>query len=66
MCGYRSKKICEAFKASFRHYLEMSAEGDPILINSHSGRDYFSMEENLALIDIATARHSRNQFLYRR
>jgi len=45
----------DAFKDSFRHYLEMSAEGDPILINSHSGRDYFSMEENLALIDIATA-----------
>ena len=44
-----------AFEDSFRRYLGMSAEGDPMLINSHTGRDYFSMEQNLALIDIANA-----------
>jgi len=44
-----------AFTDSFRHFLEMSAEGSPVLIYSHTGRDYFSMEQNLALIDIANA-----------
>jgi len=43
-----------AFKDSFRHYLELSAEGNPLLINSHTGRDYFSFEHNLELIDIAS------------
>ena len=42
-----------SFKDSFRHYLELSAEGSPLLINSHTGRDYFSFEHNLELIDIA-------------
>lgn len=41
------------FKASFRHYLEFSAEGGPLLINSHTGKDYFSLADNLELIDIA-------------
>jgi len=44
-----------AFADSFRRYLEMSAEGDPLLINSHTGRDYFSMKQNLSLIDVANA-----------
>jgi sugar phosphate isomerase/epimerase len=43
----------EAFKASFLHFLELSAQGNPLLINSHTGRDYFSFEQNLQLIDIA-------------
>jgi sugar phosphate isomerase/epimerase len=42
-----------AFKDSFRDYLALSAEGNPLLINSHTGRDYFSFEQNLELIDIA-------------
>jgi sugar phosphate isomerase/epimerase len=41
------------FKDSFRHYLRISAEGGPILINSHTGKDYFSLQQNLELIDIA-------------
>ena len=44
----------EDFKDSFRHYLAFSAEGNPMLINSHTGKDYFSFEQNLELIDIAT------------
>jgi sugar phosphate isomerase/epimerase len=44
-----------AWEDSFRRYLEMSAEGEPLLINSHTGRDYFSMERNLSLIDVANA-----------
>ena len=47
-------KDFESFKASFLHYLAFSAEGGPLLINSHSGRDYFSFTQNLQLIDLAT------------
>jgi sugar phosphate isomerase/epimerase len=48
-------KTFDEFKQSFLHYLELSYEGNPVMINSHSGRDYFTLEQNLALIDIATA-----------
>ena len=44
----------EAFKMSFKKNLHVCAEPDPILINSHTGRDYFSVEQNLQLIDIAS------------
>lgn len=43
----------EDFKNSFLHYLQISAEAHPLLINSHTGRDYFSYEQNLELIDLA-------------
>ena len=43
------------FQHSFRHYLEISAEGDPLFITSHTGKDYFSFEQNLALLDVAAA-----------
>ena len=43
----------EAFKSSFKNNLYACAEPNPILINSHTGRDYFSLEQNLQLIDIA-------------
>jgi sugar phosphate isomerase/epimerase len=45
----------QTFRDSFRHYLEISAEGDPLFINCHTGKDYFSFERNLDLIDDATA-----------
>ena len=41
------------FKSSFSKNLNICAEADPILINSHTGKDYFSFEQNLQLIDIA-------------
>lgn len=44
-----------AFKSSYLHYLALSAEGEPLLINSHTGRDYFSFDQNLELTDIAQA-----------
>lgn len=43
----------EEFKLSFRKNLIICAEPEPLLINSHTGRDYFSLEQNLELIDIA-------------
>ncbi len=44
-----------AFKTSFKQYLESCAAAQPLLINSHSGRDYFTLQQNLELIDIAAA-----------
>ncbi len=41
------------FKSSFLKNLSICAEPRPILINSHTGRDYFSLEQNLELINIA-------------
>jgi len=43
----------EEFKGSFLDHLRICAATQPVLINSHTGRDYFSFEQNLALIDIA-------------
>jgi hypothetical protein len=47
-------EIFDDFKASFKKNLALCAEPNPILINSHTGRDYFSYEQNLELIDIAS------------
>jgi sugar phosphate isomerase/epimerase len=41
------------FCRSFEYYLNLSMECNPILINSHSGRDYFTLEEQLQVIDVA-------------
>lgn len=42
-----------AFNASYRTNLYRCAKLHPILINSHTGRDWFSQQQNLALIDTA-------------
>ena len=41
------------FKSSFLKNLAICAEPEPVLINSHTGRDYFSLEQNLELVNIA-------------
>ncbi|MGH2645800.1 MAG: sugar phosphate isomerase/epimerase family protein, partial [Chitinophagaceae bacterium] len=41
------------FCRSFEYYLQISSECNPILINSHSGRDYFTLDEQLQVIDTA-------------
>jgi hypothetical protein len=41
------------FKASFLKNLHQCIEAQPLLINSHTGRDWFTLEENLTLIDLA-------------
>ncbi|HWW42745.1 hypothetical protein, partial [Pedobacter sp.] len=43
----------KAFKASFLKNLHECAEPDPVLINSHTGRDWFSLKQQLELIDVA-------------
>lgn len=47
-------ETARAFEDSFRRFLEISAEGEPLLINSHTGRDYFPFEQNVALLDVAS------------
>jgi sugar phosphate isomerase/epimerase len=41
------------FKASYIQNLKSCAVPEPILINSHTGRDFFTFEQNLELIDAA-------------
>lgn len=41
------------FKSSFLKNLTLCGEPKPVLINSHTGRDYFSLRQNLELADIA-------------
>ncbi len=41
------------FMESFIKNLYQCAEPAPLLINSHTGRDYFSFEQNLELVDAA-------------
>lgn len=43
----------KAFQASFRRNLRRCCEVSPVLVNSHTGRDYFTNEQNIALVDIA-------------
>ncbi len=48
------------FKLSFKKNLSICAEPKPLLINSHTGRDYFSLEQNLELINIAAEFSAKN------
>lgn len=41
------------FCRSFEYYLHLSAACNPLHINSHSGKDYFSPDEQLQVIDTA-------------
>ena len=43
----------EAHKDHYREHMERIAAHRPLKINSHTGRDYFTAEQNLELIDIA-------------
>ncbi len=38
---------------SFQQYLRFMSEEEPLLINSHTGKDYFSFSENAQLIETA-------------
>lgn len=48
------KSIAE-FCNSLGYYLQRSLELNPVRINSHSGRDYFRLEEQLRVLDAAFA-----------
>ena len=45
--GNTIKEFCK----SLEYYLSLSLECNPLLINSHSGRDYFSLDDQLRVID---------------
>lgn len=49
---YQAKgNTIEAYCKSLEYFLSLSMESNPLLINSHSGRDYFSIDEQLRVID---------------
>ncbi|HKO82505.1 MAG TPA: hypothetical protein VJU78_18980 [Chitinophagaceae bacterium] len=58
----RGRSIDE-FCRSYEYYLNLSMECEPILINSHSGRDYFSEAEQLRVIDVAENFSIRNNII---
>jgi len=41
------------FCRSFDYYLNISAEVNPLTINSHSGKDYFCLDDQLQVLDTA-------------
>lgn len=43
-----------AFKSDYRHRLTDLAAVRPALINSHTGKDYFTLDQHLELIDVAS------------
>lgn len=43
------------FRQSFVRNLHRCAEASPLLINSHTGKDYFSIQQHIDLIDTAEA-----------
>lgn len=51
------------FKTSFLNELFACAESAPLLINSHTGKDYFTLEQNIALVDIAAEFTSKTGIL---
>jgi sugar phosphate isomerase/epimerase len=51
----------DEFCKSFEYYLNLALECGPILINSHSGRDYFSVDDQLRVIDLAANFAAKNK-----
>lgn len=51
------------FRTSFLKELITCAEPMPLLINSHTGKDYFKMEQNIALVDMAAEFTSKTGIL---
>lgn len=54
--GDNIKDYCK----SLEYHLSYALECNPLLINSHSGRDYFTMEEQLKVIDTVEAFSVKN------
>lgn len=50
------------FCKSYNYYLECCAEVNPLLINSHSGRDHFCLEDQLKVLDSAAAFESSSGY----
>jgi len=50
---YQAEGDFADYRLSLRRSLERAAAARPLFINSHTGRDYWTVEQNLDLIDIA-------------
>jgi Xylose isomerase-like TIM barrel len=48
---------------SLQYYLSLSTECNPILINSHSGKDYFSVDDQLKVIDVVQEFSEKNNIV---
>ncbi len=53
----------QSFCKSFEYHLNAAMECEPVLINSHSGRDFFTINEQLAVIDAAENFSARNNIV---
>lgn len=49
---YQAEGNFEAYKTSFRKSLESTASFNPLHVNSHTGKDFWTVEQNLQLVDI--------------
>jgi len=54
--GKNIKEFCN----SFEYYLNKCLEANPLLINSHSGKDSFTLDEQLKVIDVAEEFAAKN------
>lgn len=43
----------DSHRDALRRYLDNACAAQPLFVNSHTGKDYFSVAQNLALIDLA-------------
>src|SRR5688500_7939036 len=53
-------KTFNEFRSSFIYHLNICFEASPLLINSHTGKDYFTLQQNLELIDTAKSLSDKN------
>lgn len=51
---YQANGSFEVYYKSLRFALKVSTGFGPLFVNSHTGRDYWSMEQNARLIDLAS------------
>jgi sugar phosphate isomerase/epimerase len=44
-------QLFDDYLRSFEQWIDVAASFEPILVNSHTGRDYWTLEQNLRLVD---------------
>jgi len=50
---YQADGDFENYKKTFKESIEIAAKFNPLIINSHTGRDYWSADKNIEIINIA-------------
>ncbi|WP_333862529.1 sugar phosphate isomerase/epimerase family protein [Sphingobacterium sp.] len=56
-----SGETFEEYKKSFKHNLDEAIQAKPDFINCHTGKDYYSFDQNKALIELAYATKTKSQ-----